>query len=64
MRCYWQLGRRGEALRQYERCAALLERDLGLAPMPELQDLHRLIAGGAAPEPDRRDLGREKQAAP
>jgi DNA-binding SARP family transcriptional activator len=45
MRCYSQLGRRAEALRQYERCAAVLAQDLGLEPMMELRDLyHALLA--------------------
>ncbi len=48
MRCYWQLGRRGAALRQYERCAAILEADLGLEPMKETQELClRIMHAGA-----------------
>ena len=43
MRCYMQLGRRGAAVQQYERCAALLAAELDLEPMPEIQDLYRLI---------------------
>lgn len=43
MRCYWQLGRRGAALRQYERCTAILANDLGLEPMQELQELYQVI---------------------
>lgn len=43
MRCYAQLGRRGDALRQYERCAAILSSELGLEPMPETQDLYQSI---------------------
>jgi DNA-binding SARP family transcriptional activator len=43
MRCYWQLGRRGAALRQYERCAAILANDLGLEPMQEMQGLYQEI---------------------
>jgi DNA-binding SARP family transcriptional activator len=43
MRCYMQLGRRGAAVQQYERCAALLAAELSLEPMPEIQDLYRLI---------------------
>jgi DNA-binding SARP family transcriptional activator len=43
MRCYIQLGRRGAAVQQYERCAALLAAELDLEPMPEIQDLYRLI---------------------
>jgi DNA-binding SARP family transcriptional activator len=47
MRCYWQLGRRHEALRQYQRCAAILANDLGLEPMQELQELYLAIQSGA-----------------
>jgi len=43
MRCYWQLDRRGDALRQYDRCATLLANDLGLTPLPELQELYHAI---------------------
>jgi DNA-binding SARP family transcriptional activator len=56
MRCYWQRGRRYEALRQYERCAVLLAKDLGLEPMPELQELYQSIQRGVcapATEPYR-----------
>jgi DNA-binding SARP family transcriptional activator len=45
MHCYWRLGRRGDAIRQYERCAGILMRDLGLEPMEETQALYRAIAG-------------------
>jgi DNA-binding SARP family transcriptional activator len=39
MRCYWRLGRRSEALRQYTRCRSILASDLGLEPMPETYEL-------------------------
>lgn len=45
MLCYQQLGRRGEALRQYQVCAAILAQDLGLEPMPETQALYHRILG-------------------
>ena len=45
MLCYQQLGRRGEALRQYQACATILAQDLGLDPMPETQALYHRIAG-------------------
>ncbi len=48
IRCYWQLGRRSEALRQYERCVTILRRDLGLEPMPEIQELYRAIQRGVS----------------
>jgi DNA-binding SARP family transcriptional activator len=47
MRCYWQLGRRQEALRQYNRCAALLSDELGLAPLPETEELRTQILAAA-----------------
>jgi DNA-binding SARP family transcriptional activator len=43
MRCYVLTGRRGAAVRQFNECAALLKSDLGLEPMPELQELYRAI---------------------
>jgi len=43
MRCYWQLGRRQDALRQYEQCTALLANDLGMEPMAETQALCHAI---------------------
>jgi DNA-binding SARP family transcriptional activator len=46
MRCYIQLGRRHEALRQYESFRALLSSELGLEPIRELQTLYRQIVGG------------------
>jgi DNA-binding SARP family transcriptional activator len=48
MRCYWQLGRRAEAVRQYEYCAKLLMTDLGLMPMVELQELYQAIRKGTS----------------
>lgn len=47
MRCYWKLGRRGAALRQYQRIAAILHTDLGLEPEPATQALQHLIASDA-----------------
>lgn len=51
MSCYQELGRRGDALRQYERCSAVLARELGLEPMAELQALYRQILGDGTPKP-------------
>lgn len=45
MLCYQLLGRRGEALRQYQTCTAILAQDLGLEPMPETQALYHRILG-------------------
>jgi DNA-binding SARP family transcriptional activator/tetratricopeptide (TPR) repeat protein len=54
------LGRREEAIRQYRRCVATLDRELGVGPLPETTALHDAILGDspvpavvavAAPEP-------------
>jgi DNA-binding SARP family transcriptional activator len=51
MRCFARLGRRSEALRQYERCAAILAAELGVEPLPETRALYQTLrAGGAPPE--------------
>lgn len=47
MRCFVQLGRRGDALRQFQRTADVLRTDLGLDPSPETAALHSTIAGAA-----------------
>jgi DNA-binding SARP family transcriptional activator len=43
MELYDRLGRRTAALRQYERCAELLRRELGVAPEPETRRLYEGI---------------------
>lgn len=43
MQCYNMLGRRGDAMRYYQRCTAILANDLGLEPLPETQMLYRDI---------------------
>jgi DNA-binding SARP family transcriptional activator/predicted ATPase len=43
MRVLAYQGRRGDALRQYDRLAELLETDLGLEPMPATEQLRRQI---------------------
>src|SRR5262249_4710021 len=43
MRVYAGQGRRAAAIRQYERCAAVLGRDLGVGPEPETLELHRAL---------------------
>ena len=45
MECYAHLGLRGRALRQYKLSEAVLRRDLGTAPQPEVQDLYRKLSG-------------------
>ncbi len=49
MRCYQRQGKRGLALRQYQRCAETLKGELGIEPGPDLQKLYqRLIASSEA----------------
>ncbi len=43
MHALWAAGRRTEAIRQYERCAALLAQELSVAPLPETRELLRKI---------------------
>jgi two-component SAPR family response regulator/Tfp pilus assembly protein PilF len=43
MRCYYRLGDRASAIRQYQICARILREEMGLNPMPETEKLHLLI---------------------
>ena len=43
---YAQAGERSAALRQYESCAAILERELGVTPLPETQATYQAILDG------------------
>jgi DNA-binding SARP family transcriptional activator len=43
MRCYYQLGDRAAAIRQYQTCIKTLRQELGLAPMPETEKLYLQI---------------------
>jgi len=40
MRCYFRLGDRAMAIRQYHLCADILREDLGVSPMQETEDLY------------------------
>jgi len=42
-------GSRAEAVRQYERCAQLLERELGVDPMPETTEAYHAVLAGHPP---------------
>jgi TolB-like protein/DNA-binding SARP family transcriptional activator len=62
MSLYARQGRRGEALRQYERCRDLLRETLGIVPDPATEELHRALQKpGAVPgaptsaQPEQRD---------
>lgn len=46
MRIYALQGARSEAIRQYQQCAYLLEKELGVSPLPETQRLFQTIATG------------------
>ena len=43
MRLYSGLGRRGAALRQYQHCVAVVQRELGTEPEPETKQLYQAI---------------------
>ncbi|THF70914.1 hypothetical protein E7T06_04970 [Deinococcus sp. Arct2-2] len=51
MRLLYLTGDRPAALKAYHRCRGVLERELGVEPMPETQDLARLIDRGAVEVP-------------
>lgn len=48
MRCYWEAGRRSEAVKQYRRCREILLAELGVEPSEETKALFREITGRAA----------------
>ncbi len=53
MALYAAAGRRREAILQFEACAAALERELGLFPLPETMDLyHQIVEGQMHPISD------------
>jgi class 3 adenylate cyclase/DNA-binding SARP family transcriptional activator len=49
MRLFALSGSRDKALRQYQKCAELLRRELGMEPSEEIEGLRAEIAGGRAP---------------
>jgi len=51
MRLYYLLGDRAEALRQYERCAAALDEELGISPSKSTQALFKQIQADQLDEP-------------
>src|SRR6266702_5128194 len=51
MRLYYLLGDRAEALRQYERCAAALEEELGISPSKSTTAIYRQIQADQFDEP-------------
>jgi len=60
MRRYAEAGEIGAALRQYEKCREILQRELGARPSPDTEALHRAIRDRAdafspAPSPPRQE---------
>jgi DNA-binding SARP family transcriptional activator len=51
MRLYYLIGDRAEALRQYERCAAALEEELGVSPSKSTTAIYRQIQADQLDEP-------------
>lgn len=45
MRCYARQGKRGLALRQYQRCKETLEQEFGAAPSTSIQNLYQRLMG-------------------
>ena len=45
MRCYLKQGKRGLALRQYQRCTTTLHDELGVTPGPTIQNWYRRLVG-------------------
>ena len=45
MRCYIRQGKRGLALRQYQRCTETLQQELGALPGTAMQNLYRRVMG-------------------
>jgi ABC-type oligopeptide transport system substrate-binding subunit/DNA-binding SARP family transcriptional activator len=46
---YATVGDRNAALQQFEKCTVVLERELGVSPLPETQAVYRAILTGQAP---------------
>jgi DNA-binding SARP family transcriptional activator len=49
MRYYLRLGKRGLALRQYQRCAEILQQELAIAPGPTIQNLYQRLVRSSPP---------------
>ncbi len=54
MRYYLRTGKRGLALRQYQRCAEILAQELGAEPGPTIQDLYQRIINSSTQEQSRK----------
>ena len=62
MRRYAEAGEIGAALRQYEKCREVLRRELGAAPSPETEALHRMIRRSRAVASSRRKSSPARRA--
>ena len=62
MRLYLRQGRRGAALKHYQVCVGVLERELGVEPEPETRRVYREILRAAA-GPERRGCTRHAVSA-
>jgi DNA-binding SARP family transcriptional activator len=51
---YAQTGNRVGAQKQFERCIAILERELGVSPLPETEDAYRAALEGSSMKSDSR----------
>ena len=45
MRCYARQGKRGLALRQYQRCKDILQQEFGTTPRPSIQNFYQRLMG-------------------
>jgi len=50
MRCYLRQGKRGLALRQYQRCVHVLREELAVTPGPTIQALYNRLVGNTSQE--------------
>ena len=64
MRLYVQSGSRAEALRHYERCATLLDQELGVWPMLETRALYEEIRATSTPLDDQPNAVLTQRSAP
>src|SRR2546421_2227470 len=62
MRLYYLLGDRAEALRQYERCAAALDEELGVNPSKSTLTLYRQIQADQLDDPEPMPASQETNA--
>lgn len=53
---YAMTGDRSAALRQFERCVVVLERELGVSPLPETRAVYEAVRDGQAPHTSRLPL--------